>query len=388
MKIIILSPLTIPLDSSFKKLIPNEPLAYKKVHPHPWVTNLAYGLSHDKNHQVHIVTLTSNVNKDIVFIHKNISYHLLKSSPKFIRKITLNFIDNLKVQKYIKSLNPDIVHGQGRQTDGLSAVKSNFPSIITSHGEIENELLSYKKNIKYSIKKYFENKVNKKMKFAIGVSQDTVTNLKKFLPEENVFLIDNALDPVFFDKYNLEWNPIVFYAGAISPRKRIFELIKTVEQLKDIKLHIATQTPKDNTFYKKVIEYVTLNKLNNKIIFLENLTPKQIAQEISKCLCTVLISNFESFGMPLAEAMSIGKPVIGSRTGGIPYLINENKTGFLIEPGNINQLKEKINLLHKDINLAKEMGKAAAENAYNRWHPFKVAEKTLKAYTFAITKGN
>ena len=95
--------------------------------------------------------------------------------------------------------------------------------------------------------------------------------------------------------------------------------------------------------------------------------------------------NFAQQPQGKGGGKGVGKPKIGIISGKI---INENKTGFLIEPGNINQLKEKINLLHKDINLAKEMGKAAAENAYNRWHPFKVAEKTLKAYTLAITKGN
>jgi len=385
MRIAILSPLTLPTGTDFAELISGQPLANKKVHPHPWVANLAYGLG-QLGHEVHVITLTSNITKDISFIHKKVNYHLLRSTPKRFRIFTLNFFDNKKIQRFLNNLKPDIVHGQGRQTEGLSAVKSNYPSIITSHGEIANELMSYKKNIKYRVKKYFENKVNKKMRFAIGVSPTTTADLKRFLPDSHVFLIDNALDPIFFDEYKLEWNPTVFYVGAISQRKRVLELIKAIEQLKNIKLHIATQTPEDNIFYKTIIEYVNTNKLNDKIIFLGNLAPKQVAIEQSKCLCTVLASNFESFGMPLAEAMSIGKPVIGSRVGGIPYLIDDNKTGFLIESGNVEQIKEKVNFFNNNIEKTKIMGKIAYENAFKRWHPVSVAKKTIEVYKKVITE--
>ncbi|MBN2669261.1 MAG: glycosyltransferase [Bacteroidales bacterium] len=384
MKIAILSALTIPSGTTFKMLLPYEPLAHKQVHPHPWVANLAFGLAQLENNEVHVISLTSNVRNDVEFTYQNVHYHLLKSTEKTFRKLTLNYFDNLKVQKKLNRLKPDIVHGQGRQTDGLSAVKSRFPNIITSHGEIVNELKSYKKNYKYIVKRYFEEKVNKNMKFAIGVSPTTVADLQRFLKKENTFLIDNALAPEFFDSYQLKWESKVLYVGALSARKRVLELIQAIEKIDHLSLSIATQTPENNLYFKEIRAYIENVGIKNRIHFLGQLAPKEVANEMAKSLCVVLPSNFESFGMPMAEAQAIGKPVIGSMVGGIPYLVEEGKTGFLIEPGNTQQITEKLMYFLNHIDEAKKMGTFAAEKAQKRWHPISVAKTTFEVYQMVI----
>ena len=56
----------------------------------------------------------------------------------------------------------------------------------------------------------------------------------------------------------------------------------------------------------------------------------------------------EAFGLTIAEAMASGKPVIGTRTGAIPELIDNRRSGFLVEPGDSVALAEKISLLARD----------------------------------------
>jgi glycosyltransferase involved in cell wall biosynthesis len=64
----------------------------------------------------------------------------------------------------------------------------------------------------------------------------------------------------------------------------------------------------------------------------------------------------EQFGYVLIEAMACGKPVVASRCGAIPEIVIDNETGFLVEPGNINELTEKISLLISDNKLRETMG--------------------------------
>ncbi len=383
MKIAILSPLTTPIGKSYRELIPEQPLANKKVHPHPWVSNLAFGLV-EMGHEVHILSLTKNVTKDVVFTQSGVIFHILKANHKLIRLLTFNYIDQKKVYRTLSRIQPDIVHGQGRQTDGLSAVRSHFPSVITSHGEIINELLSYKKDLKYRLKKYFEDRVNQKMKWAIGVSPTTVADLQRFLPVERTFLIDNAINPVFFDKRDISKQEYVLYVGAVSARKRVLDIVKAIELIEGAKLRIASQTEVSDAYYQTILKYIEDNRLKDKVEFCGNKNAEGVAKEISACLCTVLVSNFESFGMPLAEAQAVGKPVIGSRVGGVPFLVDENKSGFLVEPGNIDQIKEKIKYLYTNKSKAEEMGVYAAKQAMERWHPISVAQKTLIVYQKAI----
>jgi glycosyltransferase involved in cell wall biosynthesis len=70
----------------------------------------------------------------------------------------------------------------------------------------------------------------------------------------------------------------------------------------------------------------------------------------------VLPSVFESFGIVLIEAQASGKPVIGTRVGGVPEAIKDGESGLLIDPGNVEQLAESIVRLLLDEELAREMG--------------------------------
>ena len=66
----------------------------------------------------------------------------------------------------------------------------------------------------------------------------------------------------------------------------------------------------------------------------------------------------EAFGQVIAEAMACNKPVIGTRVGGIPEVIDDGKAGFLVDRGDTAALAEKILLLASDVNLRNQMGQA------------------------------
>ena len=65
--------------------------------------------------------------------------------------------------------------------------------------------------------------------------------------------------------------------------------------------------------------------------------------------------------MVVYEAMSFELPVIGSNRGGIPDLIQDNETGFIVEPANSKAIAEKIKILLKDEKLRKKFGKNGKE---------------------------
>ena len=66
----------------------------------------------------------------------------------------------------------------------------------------------------------------------------------------------------------------------------------------------------------------------------------------------------EAFGLTIAEAMAAGKPLIGTRTGAIPELIDEDRSGLLVEPGDTLALTDKILSLARDARRRCEMGQA------------------------------
>ena len=66
----------------------------------------------------------------------------------------------------------------------------------------------------------------------------------------------------------------------------------------------------------------------------------------------------EAFGQVIAEAMAYGKPVIGTRVGGIPELIENDVSGFLIQRGDIESLADRILRLAENVELRQRMGNA------------------------------
>lgn len=85
---------------------------------------------------------------------------------------------------------------------------------------------------------------------------------------------------------------------------------------------------------------------------------EQVAGYFSACSVFVLPSRSEGMGRVLIEAMATGKPCVGTRVGGIPNIIQDGKTGFLVAPENPRELTEKLCLLLADKELRQQMGEA------------------------------
>ena len=80
---------------------------------------------------------------------------------------------------------------------------------------------------------------------------------------------------------------------------------------------------------------------------------------MAKAFVLVLLSMFEGLGRVIIEAMATGTPVIGSRVGGIPELVEDGVRGFLVPPGDQKALAEKIRWILNNPEEAREMGSRA-----------------------------
>ncbi len=92
----------------------------------------------------------------------------------------------------------------------------------------------------------------------------------------------------------------------------------------------------------------------------------------------------EPFGRIAIEAMAAGKPVIGSAIGGIKETITEG-TGILVDPGNVKQLREAIEVLMHDSKLRQNMGEKGRKIVQEKYAEEKVVERLIAAYREEIT---
>jgi glycosyltransferase involved in cell wall biosynthesis len=88
----------------------------------------------------------------------------------------------------------------------------------------------------------------------------------------------------------------------------------------------------------------------------------------------------ELLGLSVLEAMASGLPVIASRIGGVPEIVRDGETGFLVSPGDIDELRDRLALLLGDPALVADMGRRAREVVLERFTWEHCAARCLAAY--------
>jgi N-acetyl-alpha-D-glucosaminyl L-malate synthase BshA len=94
----------------------------------------------------------------------------------------------------------------------------------------------------------------------------------------------------------------------------------------------------------------------------------------------LLPSQHESFGLAALEAMSCGVPVVGSRIGGLPEVIEHEQTGFLCDPNDVDCMKAIVLGLFKDDTLRRRIGQAARERAERLFNRDRIVAQYVDVY--------
>lgn len=166
------------------------------------------------------------------------------------------------------------------------------------------------------------------------------------------------------------------YVGRISREKGISTLFKAAGMCKDISFKAAGS-------YENAIELTKSAPSNFELCgFLDG---NKIHEFYQNSRFIVLCSEcYEVCPLVLLEAMNRGKAVICSRIGGLPEIVEDGITGLLFEPGNVNDLSEKIRYLWDRPDLCKKMGEVGREKALQLYSPEKYYESLMTVYKKAI----
>ena len=184
---------------------------------------------------------------------------------------------------------------------------------------------------------------------------------------------------------NLSQSQTVLFVGKIQRKKGVFVLADAIEQVlqKFPKIKFLFVGP--DTFEAQVSTTQRLRKKLKKYLkqvsFLPPLSQLQVARYYRKALMTVVPSLWENYPNVILEAVMHGSPVIASDTGGIPELITNRKTGFLVPPNNSQKLAQAIIQLIQKKKLRIMLTRAAQKYLEQKLEPQKIALRTLKFYS-------
>lgn len=216
----------------------------------------------------------------------------------------------------------------------------------------------------------------------IVVSKDSKKFLEELGVKKDITVIHNGINLEKYENYYKKYKKnlkveekTIFYFGRLSKEKGIFTLLKAAKELEDFKFEIAGKGP----LKEDIDKYIKKNEIKN-VKLMGYLSEEKLIKEIMNSEIVVLPSNIESFGLAIAEAMALSKPVISTKVGSIPELINHKKTGILISPKDYKELTKKILELHNNPKLRKKLGVNARKEVKKRFCWNVIFKKVKKHY--------
>ncbi len=173
----------------------------------------------------------------------------------------------------------------------------------------------------------------------------------------------------------------IVYFGRLSAEKGLSTLIKAVKGL-DVQLKIIGDGPQKPELENKIEKEGIKN-----IKLLGYRTGKDLHNEIKKSMFIALPSEwYENNPRSAIEAFALGKPVIGSRIGGIPELVIDKETGLLFTPGDSEDLAKKMQWLIANPGISQSMGKKARKFVEEKRNPESHYTALMQIYNQVITK--
>lgn len=168
---------------------------------------------------------------------------------------------------------------------------------------------------------------------------------------------------------------ILGHAGALIDRnkgqKTLIEALRICAgQLPDLQLLLLGNGPDEAA-------------LKQATVGLDNVSFEGFSDDLGSYLAAmdlfVFPSRFEGLGSVLLDAMRSGLPVIASRVGGIPEIVQHQTNGLLVTPGDANELAAAIKQLHADAKLRQQLGKNAKQMAVD-YSPARMARQYQDLY--------
>jgi glycosyltransferase involved in cell wall biosynthesis len=168
----------------------------------------------------------------------------------------------------------------------------------------------------------------------------------------------------------------VAYAGRMTEDKGVDTLLEAARRLPGSEFRLAGDGP--------LIERLSANRPVNAM-FLGFLERDPMLAFYRRATCLVVPSRwFEMSPLVIPEAMAHGVPVIASRIGGLPELVEDGVTGLLFAPGDADELADRIAILVRDPALCRKLGEAAWNKVARSRSSRHYFDRLMAAYEKAI----
>lgn len=314
----------------------------------------------------------------------------------------------------------DLVHSHtwyANEAGRLSQQLHGIPHVITAHSlEPLRPWKAEQLGGGYEVSSFIERTAYESADAVIAVSAGMRADILRSYPHINpdkVHVIHNGIDvqawaPTENPELLIKWGidpqrRSVVFVGRITRQKGLPYLLEAVEQLPaDVQVILCAGAPDTPEIKAEVENKVShLQTSRDGVIWIPDHLPRhELAAILTSATTFVCPSIYEPLGIVNLEAMACGIPVVGTATGGIPEVVADGETGWLVPidqktdgtgiPLNpvqyVNDLAAALNLAVSDPEKAQRMGTAARERARTHFDWAAIAQQTRAVYDLVLSQ--
>jgi len=298
-----------------------------------------------------------------------------------------------KLDMLIKEFKPDAVFVDRQRHFSLAVIKKRIPLFMLLRGEYWIEIKWAKETLYKSPQRRIAlwqwqriaDKCFNGASMILPICKYLEAVVREHYPNKPTEVLHGGIDP-------LRWHPVTgmelkhpcvgLLQGAWiwGKTKEILTLTKVLEAMPNVTFYWAGDGPYRNN----VLE--TLKKYDNFKWLGQLEYPDRVREYLSGIDVYALSSGIDMSPLTLQEAALMEKPVVATNVGGIPELLDNDKTGFLIEKGDYNGWIEKLSILINDNKKAKQMGMAGRDFVKDNFSWNKIAKKFITILDAVLQK--
>jgi len=326
----------------------------------------------------------------------------------FAEPWAFSFRAYVKLKELCKQRRFDIIHDNQGLGYGLLLMKRlNIPVIATIHHPLPIDRQADLEQAngfrqRWRIKRFYsfirmQAFVARRLDRVITVSQSSAKDTRLFfkVPPDKIRVVYNGIDTEIYsgnEEASQSRDGLIMVANTDDRKKGVLYLLEALQLLRDngIKLTIVDDAARHSSYIEDVgplpsygSKLVRKLDLDGMVHFTGRLTREELAQHYAAAQIAVVPSLYEGFGLPAAEAMACGTPVIATTGGALPEVVGD--AGMLVPPANADALATAIRQLLNDKQAQRQMSEAGKKRVKEQFNWEQAARKTLEVYREVMT---
>jgi len=327
----------------------------------------------------HVLALVKNVDVMDVIEQEGVTIHRV-GMPR--SSIVPNLLTaGARLAPVFRALKPDVVNSHDCiTTDG--ALRAGCKVVHTIHG-IKSKEAAYLKGrdrMAAYLHHAIESRQVSKASAVISVAQYGLDAYAPWIKTPTA-LIDVPVEDMFSQVPPLAPCKGILFAGAIGRRKNLRAMVKAmpaiVHRHPDAVLYVCGGVS-DKRYKADLDDFIAGEGIGEAVGFLGVVDRYRLAELLGQSVSLVLPSYQETMPGVICQAMAAGRVPVVSPVGGVPELVEDGLTGFLVDADDSDTLARRLVELLDDFGKARQMGAAAREVALARCDRHKVADRILE----------